>query len=295
MNSPAVTRFTPSTQPALELIALARLSPELARQKLRALLLSNPNYFGRVPSVTFNTVLNIKEDTTYECISRVSYDPVFNELRASIDIKQPFGYSHDVLVDGSKEFVRFYVSYDGGLNWLDQGVRSIEVFDAGLPRPLVHNVSLKNLGSERVLSSTIPSKVRAILSWNSPPPAGSPNWIPVWGNVVQSDIQINDSQADMPGTLHSEGRTRLPNTARHVTRHARSEQFDSTKSQGHPPERWHLSSKIDPQHSFLAYVLAKAARYSDAEIQRIDTVRGLNLAPAVPPAVPAEPVFAGVS
>jgi len=33
-------------------------------------------------------------------------------------------------------------------------------------------------------------KVRAILSWNSPPPPNDPTFTPVWGNVVEERIQI---------------------------------------------------------------------------------------------------------
>ena len=143
MNSPAVARFAPSAQPALELIALAQLSPEQARQKLRALLLANPNYFGKVPSSSFMTVLKIQEDTTFECISRISYDPQRERLCATIDIKQATGYSGDAFIHGSQEFVRFYLSYDGGSKWLDQGMRSLSVFDSHLPRPLVQRVTLE--------------------------------------------------------------------------------------------------------------------------------------------------------
>src|SRR5262245_645399 len=32
--------------------------------------------------------------------------------------------------------------------------------------------------------------VRAILSWNNPPPGGQPNWVPVWGNVREVTVQV---------------------------------------------------------------------------------------------------------
>jgi hypothetical protein len=190
MNSPASTRFAPSAQPALELIALARLAPEQARQKLRALLLANPNYFGKVPSRSFIAVLKIHQDTTYECISHVSYDPQNEQLCATIDIKQACGYSGDAFIHGSEEFVRFYLSYDGGLTWLDQGMRSLSVFDAHLPRPVADRVTLEIVPRGEPCSEKFPPKIRAILSWNSPPPAGAPNWTPVWGNVLESELRL---------------------------------------------------------------------------------------------------------
>jgi hypothetical protein len=201
MNSPTVSRFAPSTQPALELIALAQLPPEQARKKLRELLLANPNHFGRVPASSFNAVLKIQEDTTYERISRIGFDPQCEGLCARIDIRQTLGYSSDALIYGSEEFVRFYLSYDGGSKWLDQGMCSVSVCDAHLSRPPVHEVTLQINLAEDIDRVIFPPKVRAILSWNSPPPTGAPNWIPVWGNVIESVIEIVDSQIDIPDEL----------------------------------------------------------------------------------------------
>ncbi len=187
MNCPAVGPLAPSTHPALELIALAQLSPENARQRLRALLLANPRYFGNVPPTSFNTVLKIQEDTTYECIPSVAYEARTGQLRATIEIKQPAGYSGAAQINGSEEFVRFYVSYDGGATWLDQGMRSMPVSDGIVQRPFTCDLILQMFPKDPT------PRVRAILSWNSPPPPGAPNWSPVWGNVAESNTQDSDA------------------------------------------------------------------------------------------------------
>jgi hypothetical protein len=296
MNSPAIIPFAPSSRPALELIALARLSPEQARQKLRALLLANPNHFGKVPSTSFIAVLKIQEDTTYECISRVGYDAQCEQLCATVDIKQAFGYSSVALIHGSEEFVRFYLSYDGGAMWLDQGMRSVNAIDAHLPRPVAHEVRLPMIPAEELFSERFQPKVRAILSWNSPPPAGAPNWTPVWGNVVESDIQIEDSQVDFRGTMDSVAETDSPKTSPYVM---------ETETNG---ETWirqrHLqfnkrhSTKMDPRHDFLAFVLAKAAAFDSCAsahsqsdgidpIDRGGVETGFPLAVAAPIVLPA--------
>ena len=217
MNSPAVVPFAPSARPALELIALAQLSPEEARKRLRTLLLANPNHFGKVPSTSFIAVLNIQEDTTYECISRFGYDPQCEQLYAAIDIKQASGYSSDARVYGSEEFVRFYLSYDGGLMWLDQGMRSVNVRNGQLPRSL-DEIRMQLISTEELRSQSPMPKVRAILSWNSPPPAGAPSWIPVWGNVVESDTQIEDSQVNFGCVKDSISETDFPQTSSYVMR-----------------------------------------------------------------------------
>jgi hypothetical protein len=202
MNLPGVKPFAPSTKPALELIALARLSPPLTCQRLRALLLVDPNHFGNVPSSSFKTVLNIQEDITYESLSHVGYDPLRRRLCATIIIKQPNGYSDNVLNNGSEEFVRFYLSYDGGVKWLDQGMRLFNVFDASTSNPRSYEVTLEIIPLEELPPKTLP-KVRAILSWNLPPPTLAPDWRPVWGNIIESCIRMQDSRVIFSGRLRS--------------------------------------------------------------------------------------------
>jgi hypothetical protein len=202
MNPPGVTPYAPSAKPALELIALARLSPPLACQRLRALLLVNPDYFGNVPSSSFNTVLHIQEDTTYESLSLVSYDPLRQQLSAAITVKQPNGYSDNVLNNGSEEFVRFYLSYDGGVRWLDQGMRFVDVFDASTSKPRNYEVTQQIIPLEEFPPEILP-KVRAILSWNLRPPTLAPDWRPVWGNVVESSIRMKDARVIFSGRLRS--------------------------------------------------------------------------------------------
>jgi len=297
MNSPAVTSFAPSTRPALELIALAQLSPEQARQKLRALLLANPNYFGKVPSTSFIAVLKIQEDTTYECISRVGYDHQCEQLCAAIEIKQAFGYSSDALIDGSVEFVRFYLSYDGGSMWLDQGMRSVNAIDAHLPRP-VHEVRLQIISAEELASPKFLPKVRAILSWNSPPPAGAPNWTPVWGNVVESDIQIEDSQVDSPGTIESVAKSEFPKTSSYVMGTETEMNGGTLMSQAHLQSTTRHSTKTDPQHGFLAFVLARTAGFHssasvDSHSNGMDPIDRDGMATGFPHAS-AEPTVSAV-
>lgn len=262
MNSPAVTPFAPSTQPALELIALARLAPDQARQRLRALLLANPNYFGKVPPSSFMAVLKIQEDTTYERISQIGYDLQHEQLFATIEIKQAFGYTGDAFIHGSEEFVRFYLSYDGGSTWLDQGMRSLSVFDARSPRPLAQRVTLDMILREELCSGKLLPKIRTILSWNSPSPAGAPSWTPIWGNVVESDFQIQDSQVDFPDALSAVNDKSRKDTSDGMKREtAISRAASMTQSHLESVAR---STRTDPQHSLLAFVFARAAAFGSS-------------------------------
>jgi hypothetical protein len=276
MNFPAVKPVAPSTHPALELIALAQLSPENARQRLRALLLANPKYFGNVPPASFNAVLKIQEDTTYERISSVAYDAQFEQLRASIDIRQAVGYSGAALINCSEEFVRFYLSDDGGATWADQGMRSVTVSDSSVQRFPAHEVILQIVSADRSRSSNPKPRVRAILSWNSPPPAGAPNWTPVWGNVAESELLNEDAREAFSISLKAATSTcELPESTLQATEG--KELYG--RNQMPVGEPLLPSSKTDPQHQFLNYLFARAARRSfvqipnPASLKRVDSPR----------------------
>jgi len=191
MNPPNEKK-APSAKPAAKgSNALANLSPELARSNFHALLLANPNYFGNLADSAFKSVLNIQGDTAYESLSCVGYNPQFEQLRATINIKLDSGYSGGICTTGSNEYVRFYLSYDGGTTWLDQGVAAANVFDVPGPKPLGYAVSLGISPKEDFCFEQNLPLVRAILSWNTPPPANTPAWTPVWGDVVDAQIQID--------------------------------------------------------------------------------------------------------
>jgi len=111
-------------------------------------------------------------------------------LEAVVYINQEGGYNGDVCSNGSQEFVRFYLSYDGGVNWQDQGLSMFTVYDVPGPKPLEYDATLQIHPPEGFCFFENLPKVRAILSWNTPPPANSPDWPPIWGNVVDAQIQI---------------------------------------------------------------------------------------------------------
>jgi len=176
--------------PAAQKIILSRLPRALARSNMKTLLLANPNFFGNLAGSTFKPVLNIQSDTTYESIGCVGFNPQLNRLEAEVTIHQDAGYDGEVCSIGSQEFVRFYLSYDGGATWRDQGLTSFTVYDVPGPKPLGHNATLQINPQEGLCFLENPPMARAILSWNSPPPANSPGWLPVWGNVVDVRIRI---------------------------------------------------------------------------------------------------------
>jgi hypothetical protein len=168
---------------------------ERERAQFRALILANPNYFGNLAVSPFTPVLNIQSNTFYEEIGCVGFQPQFNRLEAVVYINQPAGYGGGVCSPGTPEYVRFYMSFDNGATWQDLGLTSFTAYDIppgteGAKR-LEYAVTLQIDPRRRFCFVNNLAQVRAILSWNVPPPPNDPNFVPVWGNVHHTHIQID--------------------------------------------------------------------------------------------------------
>ena len=83
------------------------------------------------------------------------------------------------------------ISSDNGVTWQDQGVTSFQAQDIPGHKPLEYAVQLKITPKKRLCSVEKLPKLRAILSWNVLPPANTPGYVPVWGNVVDGRVQID--------------------------------------------------------------------------------------------------------
>jgi hypothetical protein len=167
---------------------------EMERAQFRQLILVNPNYFGNLEEVGLPPVTPMAGNTNYEQLTCVGLQPQLDRLEATVRIKANGGYEGPLCGDGSTEYVRFYISYDEGANWTDLGMESFEVFDTPGIRPLHYAVNRDVPLTHRICFVRNQPRVRAILSWNQPPPADTPNFPPVWGNVVEVSIRPSASQ-----------------------------------------------------------------------------------------------------
>jgi len=163
---------------------------EIERTRFKSFLLQNPNYFGNLEQSEFKPVKVIKSNTAFEQMVCVGLNPPYDRLEAVVQIKQDNGYGGDICGPGTREYVRFYVDlHDNGV-WHDVGVSSVRVYDIPGDKPICYAVRRDfNPFRKFCLFENI-VKVRAILQWNAPPPANSPNYTPVYGNVVNVQVQI---------------------------------------------------------------------------------------------------------
>ena len=166
----------------------SKIEPE--RQHFRALVLGNPNYFGNIEGSELPSVKVLKSITTYEQLVCAGLNPAFDRLEAIIHVKQDAGYGGDICAAGSREYVRFYVDlHDNGV-WHDVGLTSVRVHDIPGAKPLCYAVRLDFDPIRKWCTRENIVKVRAILSWNAPPPPNTPGFIPVYGNHLDVQVQI---------------------------------------------------------------------------------------------------------
>jgi len=186
------------------------------RGAFKALLLTNPNYFGNLEESKLQPVLPILKNSFYEELGCVGYHPQQERLEAVVYVKQPSGYGTDICGPGTPEYVRFYLSRDGGATWQDQGMTSFQAYN--IPegtegnKRLEYAVTLPIDPRRRFCFFDPVARVRAILSWNDPPPANMPNWLPVWGEVEEAapmmgvnamDLQVLRVDLDELGMAHT--------------------------------------------------------------------------------------------
>ena len=173
---------------------------ELSRSRFRELLLANS------PELQV-----VQTNTTYEELGCVGYQPQFRKLEAVVYVKKHVGYGGDLCSPGSPEYVRFYLSYDNGASWVDQGLVSFTTWNMPFPgNRLEYAVTLDINPPERLCLFPNLPLVRAILSWNNPPPANSPNFHPHWGNVRDAHIQIGARRFPIFSEVANEFKLKLP-------------------------------------------------------------------------------------
>ena len=167
------------------------------RLQFPILIAKNPNYFGTFPEVKLPPVFPLSNDTTFEELTCVGYNPDQGILEAVIQVKQPTGYLGNECTPGSFEYIRFFV--DTGAGFVDAGLAAVNVHDlpdandcaAQAEKPLSYSASVSyNPPNSEDCDEPILPAVRAILSWQTIPPANDPNFNPVWGNHFDCHIQL---------------------------------------------------------------------------------------------------------
>jgi len=163
---------------------------EVERKQFRELILAHPNYFGTLKESKLPPKKPMSNNTSYEELKCVGFNPETQYLEAVVHIKRTSGYGGDICTPGTPEFVRFFLSYDDGATWEGQGLTSFTAYDVPGTKPLEYSVRLWIDPDKWFCRFENLPKLRAILSWNHNPTPDDPDFTPVWGNRLETHIQI---------------------------------------------------------------------------------------------------------
>jgi hypothetical protein len=183
------------------------------RAFFRALLAGNPNYFGNLLESPFPPVAPKQGDTTFEEIGCVGFHPQARRLDAVVFVTEQVGYGGGICSQGSQECVRFYVSFDNGASWVDQGAASFTVYDVPQisdRRRLEYAVSVPCSPPQKFCFVPNVLLVRAILAWDHCPPPNQPQYRPVWGDVHDTHILVQPRRRIPWFELINEFKIKLP-------------------------------------------------------------------------------------
>jgi hypothetical protein len=152
---------------------------------------------------------NTKADTTYEELACLGIDSNTETLAATFRIKLANGYSGRLCDKGSFEYVAFWADWDDTCEFTYLGTVKINVHDfnplpaGGLSYTALLKVDLDK--HRRQCKEPKIGRIRAVLSWNSPPSTTNPDDLNYWGNRIDAHVLINPAGSGV--SLHAELRS----------------------------------------------------------------------------------------
>jgi len=155
--------------------------------------------------------LNSKDfNVGYEEIVSVGLNPAQDVLGAIINIKNPFGYGGNLCSNGSLEYVSFYADFNNnGTFERYLGTTSVQVNDINsIPdEGLMYAVYLKTDLSKYLKECGKPQvvRLRAILSWATPPAPNNAEQQVNWGNRMDTLVQLRPRKANQTSIIYSIG------------------------------------------------------------------------------------------
>jgi hypothetical protein len=178
---------------AASLIAEATTPKALSQTNI----LSTMNQFEKASvdwSKAIDAYFGESGDTTYERLDCLGLDPNRDLLVATFSIRQPLGFSTSLCGPGSTEHVAFWVDYDNTCRWTYAGTAKLHVYNFNpLPRDGVHYwVAVPARLAEHFRGCQEPraARIRAVLSWSTPPSVSDPYDMPRWGNAIETHVEV---------------------------------------------------------------------------------------------------------
>jgi len=137
-------------------------------------------------------------DVTYEGLTCLGLDYNREWLVATFCIKLPYGYSGGLCDDGSLEYIAFWADWDDECDWKYLDTVTVNVHDiAEIPSRGLHYTAILKVNLEpkrRSRKKPKIARVRAVLSWNTPPSTEYADKLPKWGNRLDAHVQIKPGE-----------------------------------------------------------------------------------------------------
>jgi hypothetical protein len=181
-------------QQPLSASALAKLAgPKAEKQESKlpvpgSVKLSDDAVLSADLAGIIGSLVKTQGDTTFEQLDCVGYNPETRVLGGVVSIKRNSGYSGNLCDPGSAEYVGFWLFVGGA--WQSLGSAQVRVHDLAAVSPAnpVRYAVFRGANLPEHLCGDISGlPLRAILSWQTPPTG--PDFVPVWGNVVNTHVQ----------------------------------------------------------------------------------------------------------
>jgi hypothetical protein len=135
------------------------------------------------------SILDPQGNETYEQLGCVALNGATDELVATIEIKQPDGFSGGLCTTGSLEYVAFWADWGAGFQYV--GTTAVNVHDistipaGGLQYSAALLFPQALTQCQPCGDGPLAIVVRAVLSWNTPPSTTNPYAVPVWGGHLE--------------------------------------------------------------------------------------------------------------
>lgn len=135
-----------------------------------------------------------KGDTTYEELECLGLDDAAAQLVATYRVKRPTGFSGPPCSAGSTEYVAFWADFDDDCVSTYLGTVAVTAHDyitmpgTGLSYAAVLPLDLT--AYRRLCKDPGLHRVRAVLSWNTPPSKVDPDAVPHWGNRLDAHVHV---------------------------------------------------------------------------------------------------------
>lgn len=171
----------------------------------------SPQKFPKDAAVTIGkfienigVILEPPKSVKYEELKCVGLNYDSDTLAAVLTVKLPYGYSGNLCTQGSQEYVAFWADWNNDGVFEDYlGTASVNVHDIQTipPEGLQYAgfIPVDLVSHRRPCEQPQVVRIRAVLSWETPPPPGDPDWNPIWGNKIETWIQIKPGVEVPPG------------------------------------------------------------------------------------------------